>query len=42
MDFKVPWLISRRRKIVAIAIDFLIVNVIYNINYSNLLALIQI
>ena len=36
MDFKIPWLISRRRKIVAIAIDFLIVNVIYNINYSNL------
>ena len=36
MDFKVPWLISRRRKIVAIAIDFFIVNFIYNINYSNL------
>ena len=35
MSFRAPWLISRRRKLVAIAIDFSIIILVYQLNYYN-------
>ena len=35
MIFRAPWLISRRRKLIAIAIDFFIIISVYQINYNN-------
>ena len=35
MSFRAPWLVSRRRKILAIALDFFILIFIYQITYNN-------
>ena len=35
MSFRAPWLVSRRRKLLAIALDFLIIIFIYQITYNN-------
>ena len=35
MSFSAPWLIGRRRKLIAIAIDFSIIILIYHANYIN-------
>ena len=35
MIFRAPWIISRRRKLVAIVIDFFIIISVYQINYNN-------
>ena len=34
MNFRIPWIISRRRKIVAINIDFLLTICLYNYIFS--------
>ena len=35
MSFRAPWLVSRRRKLLAIALDFFIIIFIYQITYNN-------
>ena len=35
MSFRAPWLVSRRRKLLAIALDFFILIFIYQITYNN-------